>query len=110
MKKTREQRRKRRQMKIRKSVVGTLQKPRVFVYRSNKSYHVGAADDSMHKVLTSMKSKGRRLKDAETLGKDFGKALKKLKVMEVVFDRGGYKYHGNVKALAEAIRGEGIQF
>lgn len=110
MKKTREQGRKRRQMKIRKSVRGTTDRPRVFLYRSNKAYRVGAADDSTQKVLASMEAKGKNLKAAEQLGKDFGKQLKKLKVKEIVFDRSGYKYHGNVKALADAIRSEGIQF
>lgn len=110
MKGTRKTRRLRRKMTIKKNVHGTSEKPRVFVFRSNTRYYVGVADDTADKVLATMMSTGKGEENAEKLGKDFGKKLKSLKVTEIVFDRSGYKYHGTIKVLADAIRDAGIKF
>ena len=110
MKSSRKDSRIRRKMKIKKTVVGTSAKPRVFLFRSNKHYYVGVADDSTHTVLASMMTKGKSGENVEEMGKAFGKKLKELEISQIVFDRSGYRYHGNVKILADSIRSEGLQF
>jgi len=97
-------------MKIAKQVRGIKVRPRVFVFRSNTKYYVGVADDVAQKVLASMMSDGKGKDVVKKLGVDFGKKLKELKIKEVVFDRSGYKYHGNIKVLADAIRDQEIVF
>jgi len=108
--KSRKKRRIRRKMKIAKQVRGVEARPRVFVFRSNTKYYVGVADDVAQVVLASMMSEGKGKDAAEKLGKKFGKKLAELKIKEVVFDRSGYKYHGNIKVLADAIRDQKIVF
>ena len=110
MRKSRKKRRIRRKMKISKHIRGAESCPRVFVFRSNTKYYVGVADDVAQKVLASMKSDGKGKEAVEKLGKEFGKKLQALKINKVVFDRSGYKYHGNIKALADAIREQKIVF
>lgn len=107
---TRTEGRLRRKMKIKKTIRGTEVKPRIFVVKSNRYLEVGLVNDESGKVLKSMKVEGKNAVVAEKLGKDFGKALKGLKVETVVFDRSGYRYHGVIKTLADGIRSEGIQF
>ena len=110
MKKSRKKGRIRRKMKLAKKVRGVSEKPRVFVFRSNTRYYIGVADDVSQVVLASMMSKGKGEEAVKKLGKDFGKKLNSLKISEIVFDRSGYKYHGNIKVLADAIRDEKIVF
>ncbi len=101
--------RERRKVAIRQRVHGSAEKPRVFVHRTNKYLYVGAANDDNHEVLCSAFDK-KGVKNAKKLGEKFGKLLSKKDVKSVVFDRSGYKYHGQVKALADAIRESGINF
>ncbi|RLD15135.1 50S ribosomal protein L18 [candidate division KSB1 bacterium] len=107
--------------KRKKTVVGTSERPRLVVYRSNKYIHAQLVDDYAHKVLLGIfdKSKIAReaLKDAKTkkdrsfaLGKLFAEEAKKLNVTRVVFDRNGYIYHGRVKSFAEGAREGGLDF
>ncbi len=107
--------------KRKKKVVGTSERPRLVVYRSNKYIHAQLVDDYAHKVLLGMfdNSKVAReaLKDAKTkqersfaLGKIFAEEAKKLNVTKVVFDRNGYIYHGRVKSFAEGAREGGLEF
>lgn len=110
MKLTRTKRRYRRKMAIKKSVRGTLEKPRVFVFRSNTRFYVGVANDVTHTVMAAMTSDGKGSEKVAKLGKDFGKKLRTLNIEQVVFDRSGYKYHGNIKTLADSIREVGINF
>ena len=95
--------------------------PRLVVYRSNMHIYAQLIDDNENKTLISSSSNNKDLKasvkktanktEASTLvGKSIGEKLKKDKIERIVFDRNGYKYHGRVKALAEAVRGAGIQF
>lgn len=110
MKKTRTEGRIRRKMKTKKHLFGTADRPRVFIFKSNSAITVGAADDASDKVLKSMSTKGKNIEAAEKLGVDFGKALKKMKVETLIFDRSGYKYHGVVKAIADKMRDAGLTF
>jgi len=109
MKRTPQLKRQRRKQAIRKRLAGTAEVPRVFVFRSNKYIYVGAADDTKHKVIMSQSAK-KGVASAKKLGEAFGKALAGKKIKSVVFDRSGYKYHGQVAALAEGMRSAGINF
>ena len=95
--------------------------PRLVVYRSNVHIYSQLVDDNESKTLFSSSSNDKELQasvkktdskiEASTLvGKALGDKLKKDKIKNIVFDRNGYKYHGRVKALAEAVREAGIQF
>ena len=95
--------------------------PRLVVYRSNVHIYAQLVDDNESKTLFSSSSNDKDLQasvkktdskiEASTLvGKALGDKLKKDKIKNIVFDRNGYKYHGRVKALAEAVREAGIQF
>jgi len=107
--------RKHRKKRIRKKVNGTAKRPRICIFRSNRAIYVQLIDDEQDKVLTQADSRKvsknpATMEAAEKTGKEIAKKLKELKITQAVFDRGGYKYHGKVKALAEAIRKEGIEF
>ena len=95
--------------------------PRLVVYRSNVHIYAQLVDDNKSKTLFSSSSNDKELQasvkktdskiEASTLvGKALGDKLKKDKIKNIVFDRNGYKYHGRIKALAEAVREAGIQF
>lgn len=108
--------RRRRHGRARKKIVGTPDRPRVNIYRSLNNIFVQAIDDSEGKTLVglstatlSLKS-GGNIKAAETLGTRFGELLNEKGIKKIVFDRGGYLYHGRVKALADSIRKKGISF
>lgn len=110
-------RRKKRRKSIRKHIQGTAEVPRLSVFRSNKFIYVQAIDDEKGLTLASLSSfafKEKKLnlnkKTAELIGSEFGKKLKGLKISKAVFDRGGYIYTGKIRALADAIRKEGVQF
>ena len=107
MVKSREKTRQRRKMHIRKKLHGTVERPRVFLFKSNKYVYLGVANDDEGKVLFSLRG-GKNNTDAVKLAKDFAKKLKTKKIEQVVFDRSGYKYTGVVKKLADTIRESGI--
>ncbi|MDP2629512.1 MAG: 50S ribosomal protein L18 [Candidatus Harrisonbacteria bacterium] len=101
----------RRQTRTRKRVKGSA--PRLSVFRSNKIIYAQIIDDSSGKTVASASSKGLKqtgMKAAQEVGTLVGEAAKKVKVENVVFDRGRYSYQGQVKALAEAAREAGLQF
>jgi len=109
--------RKRRHRKIRKTVIGTAQRPRVIVFRSNVSTYVQVINDDNGKVLMSksVNHKGTKVKDkpmalCQKMGLALAEDVKKAKIQKIVFDRNGYKYHGKVKAVAEGLREGGIKF
>lgn len=104
---SREKSRKRRKMHIRKKLYGTKERPRVFLFKSNKFVYLGVADDEEGKVLFSLKNT-KSGSEIEKLGKEFAKKLKAKKINKVVFDRSGYKYTGVVKKLADSMREAGI--
>lgn len=105
--------RNRRRKRIRARVSGTATKPRISVYRSNKSMLVQAIDDVKGVTLAASRStqwEDLSLKDsAEKIGADIGAKLTEKGVKEAVFDRGGYIYTGNVAKVAEGIRAAGIK-
>ena len=107
--------RSKRQHRVRKTLFAVSDRPHLFVSRSNK--HIsGQIVDGTGKVLAAFSSqalknaKGTGVEVATLVGEKLGELAKKGKVTEIVFDRGSYKYHGRVKALAEAVRQSGIKF
>jgi len=115
-KKTKERKRKR----IRKKITGTLERPRIFVFKSNRYIYVQVVDDSNGAVLVSastlekeFREKNKNTKNmgaSKLLGERLAKRLKQKKIERVVFDRGIYPYHGRIKTLAEAMRKGGLTF
>jgi len=106
--------RKRRHRRIRAKIVGTSERPRLAVFRSNKRMLAQIIDDTKGETLfsmTSMSSKGKKpLEEAKEAGKEIAKLAKGKKIEKVVFDRGGYIYTGKVRALAEGAREGGLEF
>ena len=112
----------RRHLRVRKKVVGTQERPRLVVRRSSLHLYAQIIDDLAGKTLlirstlhsdfkgASKKSKGGNVEAAKKLGEVVAQAAKAAGVKKVVFDRGGYQYHGRVKALAEAARSQGLEF
>lgn len=104
-----------RHRKIRQTVSGTDVTPRLCVFRSNSAIYAQVIDDVKGVTLVSsssleLKCKNNNLEAAAAVGKDIAEKAKKAKISTVVFDRGGYLYHGRVKALAEAARENGLEF
>jgi large subunit ribosomal protein L18 len=108
----------RRHTRVRKTVAGTGERPRLAVYRSLTHIYAQVIDDEQGKTLAAASSLQKALKDGKgnktARAKDVGAALAKKAidagVTKVVFDRGGNRYHGRVKALADAAREAGLQF
>lgn len=110
------ERRLRRKLSIRKQVIGSTERPRVCVSKSNKNIFVQVIDDSVSKTLFSVQTFGKNAVDAKAnkdgakvVGAKIAEQLKGKSIERVVFDRSGYKYHGVVAALADSIRENGIQ-
>ena len=110
--------RKERHSRIRESLVGTTKKPRLNVFRSNANITAQIIDDENGVTLVSASSlekdlkltNGGNVEAAKVIGAEIAKRANKANIKEVVFDRGGYLYHGRVKALAEAARENGLEF
>ncbi len=96
-------------------------KNRLVVYRSNRNIFAQIVDDNYHKTLVSassidkavkdlIKSTENKIKQSEIVGKELANRAKNNKIAEVIFDRNGYKYHGRIKAFAEAARKGGLTF
>ena len=112
--KNRSARRAMRHSRVRKKGEGTAQRPRLVVYKSAKNVYVQAVDDTAQKSITGASSLSPEIREslakkpktqkAAEVGKLIAKRLKENKIETVVFDRNGYKYHGVIKALAEAVR------
>lgn len=106
-----------RKIHIRKRISGTAERPRMSVFRSNRSLYIQVIDDTVGKTIASASTLEKDLKDikrnvegAEKLGEIMGKRLLEKNITTVVFDRNGYLYHGIVKAMADGARKAGIQF
>ncbi|GAB6177893.1 50S ribosomal protein L18 [Desulfobaculum senezii] len=120
MKMTKEQARARRKIRIRKKVSGTPDRPRLCVFRSNLHIYAQLVDDVAGVTLASASTLALNKKDGETLkcnkegaarvGQEIAKLAKENNIESVVFDRGGYIYHGKVKALADGAREAGLKF
>ncbi len=109
-----------RHARLRKKIVGTPERPRLCVFRSLKHLEAQLIDDTKQQTLVSLstrdkafvtKNKARgNVKSALELGQAFAAKAKKTGVSAVVFDRGGYQFHGRVKAFADAAREAGLKF
>lgn len=110
--------RKRRHLRIRKRVTGTQKRPRLCVFRSLKYVYAQILDDRSGQTLTSASSLDpsvkaqtqSKIEDAKLVGMLLGKRALDKGIEQIAFDRGGYKYHGRIKALAEAARQAGLKF
>ena len=110
--------RQKRHLRIRQNIVGTAAKPRLNVFRSNKQIYAQIIDDTTGKTLCSASSLDKDLKlanggnaeAAAKVGTLVAKRALALNIEAVVFDRGGYVFHGRVKALADAARAAGLKF
>ncbi len=106
----------RRHERVRKNISGTKEVPRLNVFRSNKGIYAQIIVDETGTTLASSSNlelkiqNGGNIEGAKAVGADIAKKALKLNVKKVVFDRGGYQYHGRVKALAEAAREAGLEF
>ena len=106
--------RERRKNRIRSHLSGSLQCPRLSVFRSNQFIYAQLIDDVAEKTLVSASSvkeaKGTPVEKAKKVGEEVAKLAVAKKIQRIVFDRGGYLYAGRVKALAEGARSGGLQF
>lgn len=115
---TKLERRTRIKMRIRKRLSGTTASPRLCVFRSNKEIYAQVVDDSNGKTIAAASSREKELankkvnkvEQAKLVGEAIAKKATAAGIAEVVFDRGGYLYHGRVKALADAAREAGLKF
>jgi large subunit ribosomal protein L18 len=119
-KKSREDMRRHRHQRVRKTVEGTAGRPRLNVYRSHSAIYAQVVDDGPGRTLVSASTLDPELKprleglnktdQARLVGKLLGERAKARGVAQVVFDRGGYRYQGRVRALADAAREAGLEF
>ena len=106
----------RRHRRVRKKVHGTAGRPRLAVFKSNRYIYAQIIDDDSGRTLAAASSQEKALRDktlstesAGEVGKLLAERAAKAEVSEVVFDRGGYPYHGRIKALADAVREAGVK-
>jgi len=109
-----------RHLRIRKKVKGTTERPRLAVYRSEKHIYAQIIDDTKGHTLVSASTLDKELRQrlpktynvdaAKEVGKLIAQRALSLGIKTVVFDRGGFKYHGRIRALADAAREAGLQF
>ena len=106
-------------LRIRKTIQGTTEKPRLSIYRSNKEIYAQVIDDVNGKTLAAASSRDKEIADAKAenkmseaqlVGKLVGERAKKAGVSTIGFDRSGYLYHGRVKSLADGAREAGLNF
>jgi len=104
--------------RIRKKIRGTAERPRLSVFRSNRYIYAQLIDDDAGRTLVQASSREpeiaslatSRTERSRAVGRLLAERAKSIGITKVVFDRGGYKYHGNVRALAEGARENGLQF
>ncbi len=119
--KTRREFRSRRHKRVRNKIVGTSERPRLCVFRSNNNIYASLIDDTVGKTLFSLSTLNSELKvklnsstgnveSAKAVGQMLAQQAVDKGISDVVFDRGGYLYHGRVKALAEGAREGGLKF
>ncbi len=112
--------RKRRHQRVRKKVFGTAERPRLNVFRSLRHVYAQIIDDEQGHTLVAVSTLEEGLRDdlaelnkssqAKVVGKALAERAQAKGIRQVVFDRGGYKYHGRVKALADGVREGGLEF
>lgn len=118
--KKKNKRRLKRRKGIRKKVFGVSERPRLSIFRSSKNIFCQIIDDTTGKTLASAStltknvkgqlSYGGNIKAAELVGQRIAEEASKIGVSKIVFDRGGYKYHGRIKALADTARANNLDF
>lgn len=113
--KIKKEKRIRRHLRVRAKIFGTKERPRLSVFRSAKHIYAQLIDDEKDQTLVAasdleLKKKAKKQEIAKEIGKLLAKKAKAKRITEVVFDRGGYQYHGRVKALAEGARSGGLKF
>lgn len=106
--------REKRTMAVRSKISGTADRPRLNVFRSNEHIYAQVIDDKKNETLAAASDlgksyKGTKTNKAQQIAKDLLKQLKKKEITKLAFDRGPYRYHGRVKAVAEVLREEGIK-
>ena len=106
MKKNIDQKRQRRKLHIRKKLNGTSSKPRIFVFKSNRYFYAGIADDEKNVVLKSVMCK-KNAEGIKNMATTFGKEVAKFD--SAVFDRSGYRYHGLIQIFADELRANGVK-
>lgn len=108
-------------MRIRKKIFGTSERPRLTVYRSLHHIYAQIVDDASGKILVASSTQSKGLREqlasakskqerSKLVGMDAAKRALAMNIQSVVFDRNGYRYHGNVKALADGAREAGLKF
>lgn len=115
MQRTKKDSRRRIHLRVRKKISGSPERPRLSVFRSNKAIYCQIIDDLKGHTLVAASSwddhvTGNKTEKAKAVGKIIAEKAKAAGIETVVFDRGGYLYHGRVKALAEGAREGGLQF
>ena len=112
--KNRAEKRVRRHLRVRKSVQGTAERPRLVVFRSLKHITAQLVDDDAARTLATVTSvqvgEGKKSEKSLEVGKQIAAIAKDKGISKVVFDRGGYQYHGRVKAVADGAREGGLEF
>jgi large subunit ribosomal protein L18 len=112
--------RERRHLRIRKKIKGTPDRPRLVVFRSNRHISAQIVDDSAGKTLVGVNGTGKgiaektkgdeeRFAESRAVGEEIARRAQEKGIKSVVFDRAGYRYHGRVKALADAVRKAGLE-
>lgn len=99
-----------RKLRVRAKVFGTSRRPRLAVFRSNRSLSVQIIDDDGRQTLIARRANGKNQVKAHDLGREIAAACAAKKITTVVFDRSGYRYHGVVQALADGAREGGLKF
>lgn len=104
----------RRRIRIRARVSGTAARPRLAVFKSNTGIYAQLIDDTAGRTLAAASDlkakKGTKTERATAVGTQIAELAKAAKISEVVFDRGGFPYHGRIQAVADAARAAGLQF
>ena len=112
--KTRDEKRYRRHLRVRKKVSGTAERPRLVIFRSVKHIYAQLVDDVARRTIATVSSndiaEGKKTAKSAEVGKRIAARAKESGITQVVFDRAGYKYHGRVKAVADGAREGGLEF
>ena len=113
--KEKNQKQARRHARVRAKINGTASRPRLSIFRSNRGMFLQLIDDVAGKTIASassieVKAKGKKVEISKELGKMIAEKATAKKITAVVFDRGAYKYHGRVQAVAEGARAGGLEF
>ena len=112
----RDEARQKRHRRLRSRISGTADRPRLAVYRSLNQIYAQVIDDRSGRTLAAASSleakdsKAKKAEAAKAVGEKIAEKAKAAGIQEVIFDRGGYRYHGRVKALADAARSNGLRF